>query len=67
MEKSERKERLSAALMREMEVGQTFVFPIKDNYIRLAAYKTRYGKSLQRTYVSQVDDAKGLIYLSRTS
>ena len=61
-----RKEFLSAKVMREIKIGETYEFPIK-NYDRVGTYKNRYGKSLQRKFETPVDEAKGVIYLTRVS
>jgi hypothetical protein len=60
------KDILTAAVMREIKIGQTYEFPIK-NYDRVGTYKNRYGKSLQRKFKTHVDEAKGVIYLTRVS
>ena len=38
-----------------------------ENYDRVGTYKNRYGKSLQRKFETRVDEAKGVIYLTRVS
>lgn len=66
MDKCIRKEILSAAVMREIQIGQTYMIPIRF-YDRVAVYKNRYGKSLQRKFVTVVDEPNGIIYLTRVS
>ena len=66
MDKCIRKEKLSAAVMREIQIGQTYMIPIRF-YDRVTVYKNRYGKSLQRKFKTVVDEPKGIIYLTRVS
>lgn len=66
MDKCIRKETLSAAVMREIQIGQTYMIPIRF-YDRVNVYKNRYGKSLQRKFETVVDEPKGIIYLTRVS
>lgn len=56
--------RMTAAMFRGLEVGESFRVDI-SNLLRLAPYKSLYGRSLGRKFASVVDTENGFIEVSR--